>query len=140
MGDPLRSDGTSRMQPTHRPILRRAIVVAVAALAALKLAFWLLMGEGPSVNWGPPMAVAALLGWNTWRDGIGRERFPPRFWIATGAVLLGIYGLFLTRPQQPSAASGWLGFALIMAIPAAMLAYGLVRRARGAPWGGVVAD
>lgn len=75
----------------------RAIAAGIAAAVPMQLASAAL-GGGLFRDLSPAIALGAVMGWFTWRRGLGLEPFPPRLWIGLGTVLLVMVTLLAVLP------------------------------------------
>ena len=84
-------------------------------------------------TWGP-VAIAPLFGLSRYVTATGRNPFPPELMIAIGYAALLVYARGFVRDGLPGPLSEWILWGLIVALPVAVIVWGVVKiRRRDTP-------
>jgi hypothetical protein len=86
----------------------------------------------PEFRTWAPVAIAPLFGLSRYVSATGRNPFPPELMIAIGYVALLVYAKVFVKDGLPGPLGEWILWGLIVALPVAVIVWGVVKiRRRG---------
>ncbi|MES2123352.1 MAG: hypothetical protein V4503_01565 [Gemmatimonadota bacterium] len=120
------------MKNLLKPAIRALILVAVVSTAV----YLYYIARGVATPLGQVLPIAAFIFvmsmFNSYRTDRGLDPNPPWLMIGIGVIGLGFYTFWVLSPEGPHTPAELAGIALLAAVPAALLVYG-IRKLRKMP-------